>query len=186
MTQLQTELATTRTQMAQMAAEHDNLRQAREALRAATDTALQAKASEIASSEAKLKQLMSNQKFDLLDMKTLQPETFKGKQSEAFKPWARKVKAFCNAKKVGFRRALEWSEVQTMEITDVRGTGWEQAEIANEKLHDFLLQLCGDEARAHVDGTVCPSNRFHESMTMLLMIMMSPIILMTMIMLLVS
>ena len=86
MTQLQTELATTRTQMAQMAAEHDNLRQAHEALRVATDTALQAKASEIASSEAKLKQLMSNQKFDLLDMKTLQPETFKGKQSEVFKP----------------------------------------------------------------------------------------------------
>ena len=40
-------------------------------------------------------------------MKTLQPESFKGKQSEAFKPWARQVKAFCNAKKQGFRKALE-------------------------------------------------------------------------------
>ena len=99
--QLQNELATTRNQMAAMAGEHDNLKQAHEALRTATDVALQARTAEIAATEVKLRQLLLKEKFDLLDMKTLQPETFRGKQTEAFKPWARKVKGFCNAKKAG-------------------------------------------------------------------------------------
>ena len=114
--QLQQELATTRDQMAAMATAHDSLRQAHESLRSATDLALQSKAAEIQASETKLQRLMFNQKFDLLDMKTLTPDTFKGKQSDSFKPWARKVKAFCNAKKSGFRKALEWAEVQQTEI----------------------------------------------------------------------
>ena len=99
--QLQNELATTRSQMTVMAGEHDNLKQAHEALRTATDVALQARTAEIAATEVKLRQLLLKEKFDLLDMKTLQPETFRGKQTEAFKPWARKVKGFCNAKKAG-------------------------------------------------------------------------------------
>ena len=139
MQQLQQELATTRDQMSQMAVAHDSLRQAHEALRTATDTALQARAQEIAISEAKLQRLLLTQKFDLLDMKTLQPDTFHGKQNEAYKPWARKVKAFCNAKKSGFRKALEWAEHQQGEIRDLSPMGWDQAVAADEKLHDFLL-----------------------------------------------
>lgn len=151
MQQLQNELATTRGQMAQMAQQHDALRLAHESLRNATDTTLQARAAEIQASEAKLRQLLFNQKFDLLDMKTLQPEAFKGKQAEAFKPWARKVMAFCNAKKAGFRKALEWAATQTAEITDPTNSGWDKADVADEKLHDFLLQLCGDEAQILID-----------------------------------
>ena len=151
MQQMQNELNTTRAQIARMATEHDSLRQAHEALRSATDLALQARTNEIATAEMKIRQLLFTQKFDLMDMKTLQPETFKGKQSEAFKPWARKVKAFCNAKKAGFRRALEWAETQQTEIQDLTGASWEHADVANEKLHDFLLQLCGDEAQILVD-----------------------------------
>ena len=98
MQQLQTEVGMQRNQIAQMASAHDALRQAHEALRQASEAALNARAAEIASSEAKLQKLLFSQKFDLLDMKTLQPDTFQGKHSEAYKPWSRKVKAFCNAK----------------------------------------------------------------------------------------
>ena len=81
--------------------------------------------------------MLFTQKFDLLDMKTLQPEAFRGKQNETFKPWARKVKAFCNAKKMGFRKALEWAEKEPQEITSLDGAQWREAEVANEKLHDL-------------------------------------------------
>ena len=151
MQQLQNELQTTRSQMQQMAGEHDNLRQAHEALRAATDTALQARAAEIANAEVKLQRLLLKEKFDLLDIKTMQPENFHGKQTETFKPWARKVKAFCNAKKAGFRKALEWAEAQETEISAPGSCGWEHADAADEKLLDFLLQLCGDEAQVLID-----------------------------------
>ena len=30
-------------------------------------------------------------------------------------------------------------------------SGWEHADAADEKLHDFLLQLCGDEAQVLID-----------------------------------
>ena len=105
--QMQNELVATRGQMTALATEHDTLKQAHEALRQATDAAWHARTAEINNLETKLKQLLFKEKFDLLDMKTLQPENFKGKQAETFKPWARQVKAFCNAKKPGFRRALE-------------------------------------------------------------------------------
>ena len=104
---MQAELTATRNQVGQMAQSYDQLRAAHEALRLASDNALNQRAAEIAAMEQKLQQLLFNQKFDLLDMKTLQPEVFKGKHTEAFKPWAKKVKAFCNAKKAGFRKALD-------------------------------------------------------------------------------
>ena len=144
--QLQNEVATTRDQLTRMAGAHDALQAnytalqtSHEALRQASQAAWTAKDAEIAATEQKLKQLLFTQKFDLLDMKTLQPEVFKGRQSDTFKPWARKVKAFCNAKKAGFRKALEWAELQQTEILDPSAMGWEQATVADEKLHDFLL-----------------------------------------------
>ena len=130
---MQQELATTRSQVQRMAQMHDLLRADHDNLRNVSDAALIAKTQEIRATEEKLQRLMFHQKFDLLDMKVMQPENFKGKQAESFKPWARKVKAFCNAKKQGFRKALEWSEKQTTEIYDLAPMGWEQAEAANEK-----------------------------------------------------
>ena len=94
MLQLQNELATTRDQVGQIARSYDSLRGAHEALRQASDAALQARATEIAAMEQKLQQLLFTQKFDLLDMKTIQPEVFRGRHNETFKPWAKKLKAF--------------------------------------------------------------------------------------------
>ena len=160
MQQLQGELNTTRDQLARMADSHDQLRAAHEALRLASEQAFQMKAAEIQASEDKLSKLVFNQKFDLLDMKTLQPDTFKGRAQEAFKPLARKVKAFCNAKRQGFRKALDWAEAQPHAIQDLGPMGWSHAEPANEKLHDFLLQLCGEGAQLLVDTPVLEGRGF--------------------------
>ena len=125
-----------------MASAHDALAAAHEALRQASEQALNEKTARIAETEDKLSKLSFQQKFDLLDFKTLQPEIFKGRHHETFKPWARKVKAFCKFKQQGFRKALDWAEAQQHEIHDVSGMGWDRAAAANERLHDFLLQHC--------------------------------------------
>ena len=104
--QILSELANTRAQLQQMASAHDALAAAHEALRSASELALNEKTAQIAETETKLGKPSFQQKFDLLDFKTLQPEIFKGRDHETFKPWARKVKAFCNAKQQGFRKAI--------------------------------------------------------------------------------
>ena len=146
MIQLQNDLAQTRNQMAMMATSHDDLARAHEALKNQSDSLFRQRADEIKASEDKLSKLMFTQKFDLLDMKAMQPEMFKGRRNDAFKPWARKLKAYCNAKRQGFRKALEWAESQTQEITDLGPMQWDQAIAADAKLHDFLLMLL---ARMH-------------------------------------
>ena len=113
MIQLQTDLAQTRSQMQMMAASHDNLQRAHEALKGQSDALFRQRAEEIKASEDKLSRLLFSQKFDLLDMQAMQPEMFKGRRNDAFKPWARKLKAYCNAKRQGFRKALEWAESQS-------------------------------------------------------------------------
>ena len=45
------------------------------------------------------------QRLDLVDVKSMQPQVFSGHQSESYKQWAKKVRAFCNARKPGFRKA---------------------------------------------------------------------------------
>ena len=49
-------------------------------------------------------------RFDLIDVETLSPTTFDGTQLDSFKPCAKRLKAYCRARKSGFRLALEASE----------------------------------------------------------------------------
>jgi uncharacterized membrane protein len=163
MIQLQNDLAQTRQQMAIMASSHDNLSRAHEALKDQSDTLFRQRADEIRASEDKLSKLMftqNTQKFDLLDLKTMQPEVFKGRRNDAFKPWARKLKAYCNAKRQGFRKALEWAETQTEEITDLGLMQWDQAIMADAKLHDFLLMMLGEDALILVETPDLESRGF--------------------------
>ena len=73
MIQLQNDLAQTRQQMAIMASSHDNLSRAHKALKDQSDALFRQRADEIRASEDKLSKLMFTQKFDLLDLKTMQP-----------------------------------------------------------------------------------------------------------------
>ena len=160
MIQLQNDLAQTRQQMAIMASSHDNLAIAHEALKSQSDMLFRQRAEEIKNSEDKLAKLMFTQKFDLLDLKTMQPEVFKGRRNDAFKPWARKLKAYCNAKRHGFRKALEWADAQTHEITDLGPMQWDQAIVADAKLHDFLLMMLGEDALILVETPDLESRGF--------------------------
>ena len=76
----------------------------------------------------------------------MKPDRFSGQRNEAWKPWARKFKAYCNGKSQGFRSALEWSELQTTALTDFSSCPWAQALAADAKLHDFLCATLGGEA----------------------------------------
>ena len=42
----------------------------------------------------------------LIDLKTLQVPIFSGARNESFKTWTKKFKAFCNARRAGFREAV--------------------------------------------------------------------------------
>ena len=102
----------TRQQVLQVPQAHDALRGAHDALNQAARIALQDKGNKIKESEDKLRNVIFRQQFDLLGAKELKPDVFKGRATEAFKPWSRKLKAFCNSKRTGFRAALEWAEKQ--------------------------------------------------------------------------
>ena len=141
---LQTEAAQTRDQLTALRAAHD-------ALNRAAQEALAEKDRKIQETESNLKNLIFRQQFDLLDSKEIKPDIFRGRATEAFKPWQRKMKAFCNSKRTGFRQALEWAETQTTEILDPTQSGWDAAEAAAPKLHDFLLQILSENALLLVD-----------------------------------
>ena len=148
---LQNSLAQAQGQIAQQATAHEALRQAHDALTLAAQNALADKDRKISEAEANLKNLIFRQQFDLLDAKELKPEDFKGRATEAFKPWQRKMKALCNSKRTGFRAALEWAEKQPSEISDLGPMGWDHAEAADPKLHDILLRILGESALMLVD-----------------------------------
>ena len=68
--------------MQMMAAKHDNLTRSHEVLKGQSDALFRQRAEEIKASEDKLSRLMFTQKFDLLDMKAMQPEMLKGPQAQ--------------------------------------------------------------------------------------------------------
>ena len=124
MIQLQSEMRGTRSQLAEMATAHDELREAVTKLESVSsagvasegDRKFAEQAAAIEKMEVQLQRLLFTQKFDLLDAKAMTPEVYRGKRTEAFKPWARKLKHYCNAKRSGFRKALDWAEKEEEEI----------------------------------------------------------------------
>ena len=98
--------------------------------------------------------------MQLVDVKTMQPIGFSGKFQESYKQWAKKVKAFCNARKPGFRQALEWAELESTPIDrDSLGTlQWDAAEAATNKLYDLLVMLLSDDPLVLVENH--PNNGF--------------------------
>ena len=121
---LQGELQQTRAQLVDfgarfdsLAAAHTGLQQAHDLLRYDSSNALTHRANEIKALETQLRGLLFKQQFDLLDLKNMRPEVFKGSRGETWRPWARKFKAYCNGKSEGFRKALDWAEKETGPIS---------------------------------------------------------------------
>ena len=104
---LQGEIAQLKTTVQTATTAHDALQRAHEALNSAAQAALAEKDNQIRGVEDRLRNLIFRQNFDLLDSKDLKPDIFKGRQTDAFKPWQKRFHAFMNSKRTGFRAALE-------------------------------------------------------------------------------
>ena len=94
-------------------------------------------------------------RFDLIDTKAMSPNIFSGDRSENFKQWVKKVKAYCNARLAGYRRALEATEKLTKDqvVDAALFTQWDWKDVveADSKLHDLLLIVTGGEANGIVE-----------------------------------
>ena len=64
----------------------------------------------VAAAQAQLAGRECEERFELDDVKAMSPAVFNGFKTEYLKVWAKKFKAFTNAKFDGYRRALEASE----------------------------------------------------------------------------
>ena len=90
-----------------------------------------------------ISQFGGGSKFDLLDIKAMQPGKFGGNLNDAFGPWVKTVASWFNMKKDGFQKALEWAQADE-DVIDGDGLtamNWDVAETANTKLYDFLYNV---------------------------------------------
>ena len=76
------------------------------------------------------------------------PERSVGGEKESWRLWAKRVKAYCNARTPGFRKALEWAEAEAVPIDSASLSvfAWEHSEVANSKLFDMLIMKLSDDA----------------------------------------
>ena len=81
---------------------------------------------------------------------------------KAYRPWAKKVAAFCNSKVDGFRKALLWAEKMQTPIVDndLAATQWEHIVEANTKLFDLLSLIASGDALAKIETTPGESQGF--------------------------
>ena len=84
---LQAEMTRVTDQLMRVSAAHDGLQAAHTALNNAAAAAMADKDTKIKESEDRLRSLLFRQQFDLLESKDMKPATFKGKITDAFKPW---------------------------------------------------------------------------------------------------
>ena len=116
-------------------------------LRLETDGALREANSKIAELQQKHFAGGRDERVDLIDIKSMDPGSFSGLEKESWRQWAKRVKAYCNARTPGFRKALDWAEAET-EVIDsdsLTGLAWKHAEVANGKLFDMLILKLADD-----------------------------------------
>ena len=99
--QLQSELAHSQAQVLQLTQKVDQLTAAHNHLHSESDRLFKERHNEITALEAKVQSTLFRQQFDLLDLKAMKPDKFSGGRNEAWKPWARRFRAYCNGKAQG-------------------------------------------------------------------------------------
>ena len=126
--QLMNELAQARDQILQLSRRQEEV--------------LQTARAELSAAEARMQQMIARNnvgggndegRFDIIDFKSIAPTSFHGRRDESWKRWSRRFCTYLNAKKEGFRMALEWAEQQNFEVDDhtIARMGWDQARTAN-------------------------------------------------------
>ena len=88
----------------------------------------------------------------LFDMKNVSVKVFGGKSEESFRTWAKKVCAFCNGRRPGFRKCLKWVKAQKAKVTDMslKHVDWKYKSSVDEVLYDFLAMHTADDAQMFV------------------------------------
>ena len=91
--------------------------------------------------------------MELLNLKHLEPKTFTGAKDESYKSWAKKLKTYCNARKDGFRKALEWCEKEEHVVDmDIMQASWDWARTGDTKFHVLLMNITTDDALLIVES----------------------------------
>ena len=146
--QLTDELAQARAQIVRISGEIATVRnQAAQAI-ADSEARMAAEIAKAAGNPGKEEELK------MVDFKVSKPNDFYGRREESWKAWSRQFKTYCNAIKSGFRKALEWAEAFDGEAIDSRtidSMGWPTARLADEKLYDFLILICKQDALVIVE-----------------------------------
>ena len=155
---LQAEMTNTRAQLAlvstrfdQLSAAHTALQGAHDNLHADASRVLNEGADELRALERSIAGLLKKQGCDLLDLKAMAPTQFRGERTEKWRPWARRIKAYCNAKQSGFKKAIEWSEKQHAEITSLSACPWNRAADVDAIFYEFLSQSLAGHAALILD-----------------------------------
>ena len=93
-------------------------------------------------------------RVDLIDVRNMDPGTFSGSATESWRQWAKRMKAFCNARSPGFRAALDWAEAETVPINEdsLKVLSWAPASKANSKLYDLLIMKLADDPLIQVEN----------------------------------
>ena len=146
MQQTRAQLAIVSSRLDQLTVARTTLQNSHDALRADSDRVLGERHDQIKELARAIGSLLRKQHCDLIDLKAMKPTTFKGDRSENWRPWARRTKAYCNAKHPGFRSALEWAERQKTEILSFHGCPWDRAAAMDSALYEFLCQCLGGHA----------------------------------------
>ena len=151
--QTRAQLAVVSTRFDQLSAAHTALQTAHDALHADASRVLQERADDIRGLEKSIANLLRRQKkdCDLLDLKAMKPATFGGARTDKWRPWARRIKAYCNAKEAGFRKAMEWAEKESSEIASLDRCPWDRAADVDEIFYEFLSQSLSGHAALLLD-----------------------------------
>ena len=93
------------------------------------------------------------EKVSLVNIKTMTPKVFDGKQEGHFRTWAKKVRSYCNATRPGFKQFLKWIEKQDAPIEPLamHEVNWKYKDAANDAMYDFLMIHTSDEAQTLVE-----------------------------------
>ena len=144
--QMEDELRLARQQIGELAQAQENLKAQAQAAITASE---QRSAALIGQVRAATQQGSNPQdKIELVDFKVNKPTEFHGRREESWKAWSRQFKVYCNVRKDGFKRALEWAEQQSATIDThlIDHMGWEFARAADSRLYDFLFLQCKSDA----------------------------------------
>ena len=149
------QIANLQTQLEQSRAHTITITEGLDKLRAESSGAVLELRNQVAAMQIALneKSKVKEKELELLNLKHLEPKNFTGAKDENYKSWAKKLKTYCNAKKEGFRKALDWcgNEESAIDL-DVMAASWDWARTGNSKFHDLLMNITTDDALLVVES----------------------------------